>query len=66
MQYTIKATHQGWEINDKVLITHGGVLYNTWQNEKPYKDFPQSYFELRDMLLNEVKQWNLNILHQTF
>ena len=56
MQYIIKATHQGWEVNDKVLITHDGVLYNTWQNEKPYKDFPQCYFDLRDTLLNEVKQ----------
>lgn len=50
MKYEIKATPQGWEINDKVLITHDGVLYNTWQNEKPYKDFPQHYFTLRDEL----------------
>lgn len=46
----IKKTDDGFIVNDKVLIDFNGTLWNVHWNLKPYKDFPQKYFVIRDGL----------------
>lgn len=46
----IEKTEKGFVVDDKVLIDWDGVLWNVMWNEKPFKDFPQEYFNIRDGL----------------
>lgn len=46
-----KLSEGGYLINKKVIIDNNGVLWNDFTNLKPYKNFPQCYFKLRDLLI---------------
>jgi hypothetical protein len=49
---SIRVEQDGWDINNKVFIDTNGVLWNSDFNQKPYRDFPQCYFNLRDKLIS--------------
>ena len=52
---TIQRIESGYLVNSKVIIDDNGVLWNDFANLKPYKDFPQYYFLLRDELMKGAK-----------
>jgi hypothetical protein len=52
---TINAIDNGWLINNKVIIDNNGILWNDFNNLKPFKNFPQYYFELSNKLVERLK-----------
>lgn len=49
-RYKIEIQKDGWLINNKVFVDKNGTLWNDFNNLRPYRDFPQIYFEIAEKL----------------